>query len=331
MNFRRLGAGLAALLLTTSLAACGDSNGPDAGGDGQTQTLKVGLIGIGADAAVKIAEAEGYFEEENIKVESTVVANPPAGIAAAQSGQLDIAYAPSIPVLNALSEGVPLKVIGAADGYPENSEEVEPRELDDTGLFANPDAGINSPKDLEGKSVSVPARKAQLEVTIADAVKKDGGDPEKINWMVLDPSSALQSLQQKRVDAVGLVSPFTARAEAEGGKYLASPGVAFFGEGAIGLWVAGQSTVDGKADAIASFQRAMTKANAYANENYDEAEEYASELTNIPLETLRNGAHTYWPAEVKFQDIQRVNERLAELGYLSKEVEIDDSLIVESK
>ncbi|MFC0582215.1 ABC transporter substrate-binding protein [Micrococcoides hystricis] len=330
MNIRRLGATAAALVLATTLAACGDSGGSNVGG-GDTQTLKVGLIGIGSDAAVKIAEEEGYFAEENIKVESTVVANPPAGIAAAQSGQLDIAYAPSIPVLNALSENVPLKVIGAADGYPENSEDVEPRDLDDTGLFANPDAGINSPKDLEGKSVSVPARKAQLEVTIANSVSEDGGDPSKINWMVLDPSSALQSLQQKRVDAVGLVSPFTARASSEGGKYVASPGVEFFGEGAIGLWVAGESTTENKAEAIASFQRAMKKANEYANENYEEAEQYASELTNIPVETLKEGAHTYWPTDVTLEQIQDVNKKLADLGYLSKEVELDDSLILESK
>ena len=311
------------------LAGCGSSSGsegPVAAGD--PSTLKVGTVGIGSDAAIRMAINKGYFNEEGIDVETTVVANPPAGVAAAQSGQLDLTYSPSIPMLNALSQNVPLKVVAAADGYADGAlQNKDLGKVDDTGLFIPEGSSITGPRDLEGKSVSVPARKAQMEVTVANAVKNAGGDPAKVNWMVLDPSSALQSLDSQRVDAATLISPFTAQAEGKGHERLASPGIEFFEQGAVGLWVAGAKAAEEKPEQMAAFARAINKANDYANSHVEEAQEVGAEITGVPLETVKAGAETYWPTEVRLEDIQRVNKQLVELGFLPKEVPLDAGLI----
>ena len=202
--------------------------------------------------------------------------------------------------------------------------------VDDTGLLVPEGSPVTRPKDLEGKSVSVPARKAQLEVTVSKLVKDDGGDPAKVNWMVLDPSSALQSLNSGRVDAASLVSPFTSKAVSEGNRLLASPGVEFFKEGAIGLWVAGANTVTSKQDQMKKFQEAIYKANAYANEHIDEAQQVSAEITKTPLEVVKAGAVNYWPESVRKADIERANQGLADLGFLKEPVELPADLIVGS-
>lgn len=316
--------------LTLSMAACSSGDGQAAApaADGTT-TLKVGTIGLTSDAAIEMAKSKGYFKEEGLTVETSVVANPPAGVAAAQSGQLDLTYTPSIPMFNALAQGVPLTIVAAADGYSDEALDNSDLTLeDDTALIVGKGSTITSVAELEGKTISVPARKAQLEVTVSRVVKAAGGDPSKINWIVLDFASALQSLQQGRIDAAGLVSPFTTKAMADGGKVISSPGVEFFEKGAVGLYVSGQSTAVKKQEQLKAFARAINKANAYANEHQDEALEVGSELTDTPLEVLKNSARGYWPTEVRLEDMQRVNTRLAELGYLPKEVSIDDSLIL---
>ena len=329
MNIRTILSAAAALALTATLAACGQGSGSSADG---TTKLTVGTVGIGSDAAIAMAQDQGFFADEGLEVEISVVANPPAGVAAAQSGQLDITYTPSIPLLTALSQGVDLKVLGAADGYPDGaSDDPDPSVHDDTGLFVQESSKIETPKDLEGKKIAVPARKAQIEVTVANMVLADGGDPSSIQWMVLDPASSLQSLQQGRVDAAGLVAPFTTNADESGMRLLGSPGVSFFEEGAIGLWVAAQSTIDKQPEAIDGFIRAMGKANAYANDHLDEADEKAAEITGVSLETVKQGAEGYWPAAVKIEEIQRVNQRLVQLGYLEEEVKIDGELIHQAK
>jgi ABC-type nitrate/sulfonate/bicarbonate transport system substrate-binding protein len=330
MGMKKLSVALA-MAASLALAGCGGggSSSEGAAASGDAGTLKVGTVGIGSDAALKMAIDKGYFKEEGLNVETTVVANPPAGVAAAQSGQLDLTYSPSIPVLNAMSQNVPLKVIAAADGYPDGArQQKDLSKVDDTGLFVPKGSSITDPKDLEGKSISVPARKAQMEVTVSKVVKDAGGDPNKVKWMVLDPASALQSLDSNRVDAATLIAPFTSQAESKGHTRLSSPGVEFFRQGAVGLWVAGAETVEDKPEQMAAFARAIYKANDYANNHIDEAHEVAAKLTGVSLATIQKGAETYWPTEVRLEDIQRVNKQLVELGFLAKEVPLDQSLIL---
>lgn len=327
---RSIPAALAAVL-ALALAACGASNAASAGANGSLTTLKVGTIGIGSDAAIKLAEEKGYFKDEGLDVKTSVVANPPAGIAAAQSGQLDLTYTPSIPLLNALSNNVPLTVVAAADGY--SAEAMASNDLtkvDDTGLVVQKGSSITRPRDLEGKSVSVPARRAQLEVTVSKLVKDDGGDPSKINWMVLDPSSALQSLNAGRVDAASLVAPFVSKAISQGDRLLASPGVEFFKAGAVGLWVTGNSALAKERKAIEGFKAAIYKANAYANNHIDEAQQLSAQITNNPISVIKAGAVNYWPDTVTADDIQRVDDSMAELGYLKAPVKLPSDLILGS-
>lgn len=307
--------------LTLGLAACGGGDTADTSGDAQSgasgnTTVSVGTIGLASDASLRIAEDQGYLEEAGISdLEVKTVANPPAAIAAVQSGDIDVAYTPSVPFFNALNQGIDLTVIAAADGYPENALEMDATELDDTGVYVAGGSDISSPGDLEGRKVSVPARKAQMEVTISEAIRQDGGDPSKVQWMVLDPASALDSLKNGRIDAAALVSPFTQQAGAQGNTLLASPGVTFFEEGAVGLWVAGSDQVEEDPEKYEAFRDAMVKAYEYGNENTEEAQEYAAEITGVELETIREGATTYWPLEAKFEDLNRANEKMTELGY----------------
>ncbi|MCW4465589.1 ABC transporter substrate-binding protein [Glutamicibacter sp. MNS18] len=333
MKIRTLTAVLTSLALGMTLSACsGDAPDPQSADSNSLTQLNVGTVGIGSDAAITTAIEQGFFAEEGLAVTTSVVANPPAGISAAQSGQLDLTYTPSIPLINALSQNVGLRVIAAADGYSADAlENAEPEKVDDTGLFVQPDSAITSPKDLAGKTVAVPARKAQIEVTVASMVLEDGGDPDTINWMVLDPASSLQSLQQGRVDAAGLVAPFTSNAMAQGMDLLGSPGLEFFGPGAVGLWVSGAQLADAEPEVMEAFQRAIYRANAYANENLDEMDELAAQITGVDIETIRQGAESYWPASVELADLTQVDAQLVELGYLPQEVGIDESIIFSAR
>ncbi len=326
---RTLLAATTAAALAIALSACGSSpadTGATSGG-GASTTLKVATIGLLADGALHLGVEKGFFAEEGLEIETSVVANPPAGLAAAQGGQVDLAYAPSIPVLNALSQGVPLKIVAAADGYRDGAaDEADAASLDDSGLYASAQSGITSLDQLAGKTIAVPARKAQLEVTISAALEDAGVDPASINWVVLDFTSAAAALAAGSVDAAGLVTPFTDQAAAAGAHLVASPGIQFFREGAVGLWTAGASTVSGKADAIAAFQRAIAKANAYANEHPEEAVQAGIDAVMSSV-SVADATVPYWPTEVREADIQRVGDTLVTLGFLPAPVSLSGVIV----
>lgn len=320
---------VAALALVLTGCSSADGGAEETGAaDGEMTTLKVATIGLTSDGSILTGIEQGFFEEEGLNIELSIVANPAAGLAAAQSGQVDVAYAPSIPTLNALSQNVALEIIAPADGLPEGGVGAdEARDYDDTGLYASADSGITSIADLEGKTISVPARNAQMEVVIANELEKAGIDPKTgVNWVVLDFTSAVAGLEAGTVDAAGLVSPFTAEAEEAGHTYLSSPSVAFFQEGAVGLWVAGTSTVDENSEAVAAFQRAVVKSNAYATEHPEEAVQAGLDYTEseLPLEEV---VIPVWTADVKEEDIERTNEQLVTLGFLPEAVDLTDVIV----
>lgn len=322
----RLKAALA-LLPAAALVLAGCSSSPSDSGapsdDGLTK-LKVATIGLTSDGSLINGIEQGFFEDEGLEIETSIVANPPAGLAAAQGGQIDVAYSPSIPLMNALSQGVPLYVIGGADGgQPGILDEPDLTQFDDTGLFAGADSGITSIKDLAGKKIAIPARKAQLEVVIADLLEQEGINPDTgVEWVVLDFTSAVAALKSGTVDAAALVSPFTAEAEEQGSTQIAAPSVEFFGEGAVGMWVTGKPTVENKTDAIAAFQRAVKKSNEYANENPEVAIEAGLKYTESPL-SVDEVITPYWPLEVAPRDLENVNEKMVKLGFLPKPVDLD--------
>lgn len=323
---------VAALAIAASaalaLAGCSSGDGGDAGSgageSGELTTLSVATIGLTSDGSLLTGIEQGFFEEEGLRIETSIVANPPAGLAAVQSGQVDIAYSPSIPLLNALSQGVPIQVIGAADGYPDDPSEVDdPAEFDDTGLFAAVGSDISSIEDLAGKTIAVPARSAQLEVVIAGELEKVGIDPTSgVNWVVLDFTSAVAGLKNGTVDAAGLVSPFTTEAAEAGAAQLAAPSIGFFETGATGLWTAGTATIEQKGDAIAAFQRAIVKSNEFATENPEVAIQAGLDYTGSTL-TIDQVKTPIWPTEVKPEDLERPNEKMVALGFLPQPVDLD--------
>lgn len=315
-----------------ALSACGGSSSSTSSGEGGMQSVKVAYTPITAAGVLKVGEAQGFFKEEGIELSMQPVDNPPAGIAAVAGGQVNFNYAPTIPVINAVANGVKIKVAAPADGYKEGTlaaVEADPKEAakyDDTAILVRDDA-IKSPKDLSGKSVSVPARGAQLEVTIANAVKEDGGDPASLEWITLDFPSALSSLKDDRIKGAGVVQPFIGKGEKEGARNISSPGVTFFGDGAVGVWVTNEKFATDSAKTVSGFQRAVAKSNEYANANPDAVFKASAELLKIDEATLKEGATPYYPTTVTVEDVSKVADKLTTLGFLKKPVDANTLVI----
>lgn len=322
----QISAAVGAVLLAT-LAGCSATSASTLesasnSSHGKITNINVSTIGISTDAGISLGVDQGYFKKQGLSIHTSVVANPAAGIAAVQSGHVALAYSPSISVLTALSNGIKLKVIAAADGYPADTMSLKnPGSVDDTAVYTTPGSGITRAKDLVGKTVAVPALKAQLQINIASAVKKDGGNPNDVHWVVLDFPSAVAALKSGKVQAAGLVDPFTSQAKANGDKLLLNPGVSFFRQGAVGLWVTNAKEAQNKS-LMKKLQTAIYQSNAYADAHIEKADVRAAQITKVSLSVIKEGAPEYWPTTIKTSDIQRANKQLAGLGDLPKPVSL---------
>ncbi|MFV0434685.1 MAG: ABC transporter substrate-binding protein [Leucobacter sp.] len=334
----RLAAGLAlAAAAALALTACSSDGGSgseettEAASNGEVRTVKVATVGIMSDVALQIADEQGYLEAEGLEVEQVTVANPPAGVAALQGGQVEFAFSPGVVFVNARSQGVPVKIVAGASGFPEDVEPGPELDLyDDTGVYVAPDSGITSLKDLEGKSIAVNARKANLEATVSKALLDEGVDPKSINWVALDFTSMGEALKNGEVDAAVPVNPFTLRAEEDGMKRIASPATAFFGPGASSFWLTSEKFESDEPEVVAGFQRAMLQANEYANEHLDESIEAGIKVAGLDIPVEKAGK-IYWPTEVTQENVDIIADNLVEIGFLPDGTEVGDVIIPVAK
>ena len=302
-------------------------------GPAQAKTnIKVGIIAINSMGAVQYAQDSGIFKANSLNVSEFVsFPAPPPGLAALNSGAVQFMYAPSIPVINSVANGgLKLKIVAAADGYRKTDvkealiDEAFAARLDDTGVCIAKSGTVKTWKDLAGKTVSVPARGAQGEVTIAAAVKKAGGDPSTINWVVLSFPEVQTAVSRGTIDAGFVVEPFTtecATAEAA----LKGPGIQFFTEGgAIGLWVTTEEFANANPAAVKAFQKSIYAANKAGMETktLNTVVRASMKLTKQTFAVAKAANPTFYPSNVLPVEIQSVADKMQTLGFLKKKFNV---------
>ncbi|WP_203137578.1 ABC transporter substrate-binding protein [Microbacterium sp. JZ31] len=205
-----------------SLAACssGSPSGPaetetapaEGGGGGELTPITVGLLAIAPAAAVQYGIDEGIFEEHGLDVTVQMAQGGAAMLPAVSTGQYHFGVGNPLSVLTAASQGVDVRI---ASGYSFSLDEGE----DINAVVARAGEGIESWADLEGKKVSVNAVKTQGDLTIGEAVERDGGDPAAVEYIEVAFPDALAQLDGGNVDAVWIPEPFLSMAVADPDKY----------------------------------------------------------------------------------------------------------------
>ena len=183
---RRLTAALLVLLLTLSLSACST-------GSGSKQLKQVSLVldwyPNAVHSFIYVAQQEGYFKAEGLEVTIKMPAeNPTDGIKLVGSGKDTFALYYQPDVLMARAESIPIVAVAAVVRQPLNA------------ITAPTGTGINSPKDLEGKTVGYPSIPLNLNI-VNTMVKADGGDPSKVKFQDIG-WDLIPAIASQRVDAI---------------------------------------------------------------------------------------------------------------------------------
>jgi putative hydroxymethylpyrimidine transport system substrate-binding protein len=185
-------------LVVALMTACSNSESTaskkTAEGNGETKELKDVSIMLdwypnAVHSYLYVAQEKGYFEEEGIQVDIQFPANPtdPINLAAAGKVTLGISYQPDVIIARA-NQNVKIKSVGAIVRSPLNR------------VVFKADSDIQSPKDLEGKTVGYPGIPLN-ESLIRSMVKADGGNPDQVK--MVDVGFELNSsIVTDKVDAV---------------------------------------------------------------------------------------------------------------------------------
>jgi NitT/TauT family transport system substrate-binding protein len=164
--------------------------------------VRVSTIPILDMATFFAALEQGYFKTEGLDVTTqTTQQGGSVGIPALVSGAYDIAYSNTTTIIQALQQGIDLKIIaGSSFNAKQPPEQV--------ALMSRKADGLKTGKDMEGKSIAVNARNGVQWLFSRAWVKATGGDPDKVNYREVAFPAMIDALKNKQVDAALTIEPF---------------------------------------------------------------------------------------------------------------------------
>jgi NitT/TauT family transport system substrate-binding protein len=227
-------------------------------GAAHAEVLRVGhstWVGYGP---FYIAQEMGYFEEEGVEVELTVVEDTSMRMAAMNSGQLD-ALATTIDTMQLyLTDTIRMQYVFVIDDSTGGD-----------GIVANTD--IETIEDLRGKQVAFSSGSVS-EFYLNYLLRQAGMSVDDIEHVNMDQADAGAAFVAQRVDAAVTWEPWLTRAQqSEHGHTLTdtseTPGLV------VDILLAPEEVIEARLEDFRAFYRAWTRAVDFVSSNPEEANE----------------------------------------------------------
>ncbi len=243
---------------TSSATSSATTQGASSSSVGPATTINVGYVPTLDTVALYLAQTQGYFKAEGLKVVLHANDSGPALVTSTLQGSYQFSYVAAQPLLIAFSKGATVRVVVGSSVNGPNSLA--------TGVFVKAGSAITSISDLAGKSVAVNALTSPETLAVQTVVSSGGGNPSTIHFVALPVTQELQAVSRGQVAAADVFEPFVATALADGLKDLGDPQLQAFPKGSpIALYFSSNAEATNHPAVVRQFAAAMTKAEAFAD------------------------------------------------------------------
>jgi NitT/TauT family transport system substrate-binding protein len=306
------------------LAACGgdgDGGGGDGGGGGgagEPVTLTVGLIPIADVAPLYLGMNQGFFEEENLTIETQFAEGGAAIVPSVISGDYQIGFSNTTSLIIAATQNVPVQIVSQGVLGGSTTDEAW-----DAVMVAK-DSPIRSPQDLEGKRIAVNTLQNIGPVTINTVLDEEGADYSTVEYVEVPFPEMIAALGSGDVDAVFVVEPFVSQGKAEGARTILYPYEQTAPELTVATYFASRQYIEQNGDVVDRFVRAMSKSLEYAQENPDEARDVVPEYTEIPPEAAEAMTLPQWSSDLNEPTIERTAELAEQYGFIEEQPDLGE-------
>ena len=307
---------LVALVAIAALALAGCSSAttpdaatkPDAAASDELRTIVVGGIANVDMAAMYVGEKQGFFAEEGLDVEIEFGGGTAAMIPALLNGQYDIQFGGAPNLIQAIDAGIPVTAVtvgGRSTGV---------RGADHGAVVVAENSEIQSPADLEGKTVAVLALHGLHQIATWQSILNAGGDPEAVKWVEMPFPDMAAAVDSGDVDAAVTSEPFLGLALASGKREIASPFVDVAPGFVSGLYLAAVDRVETEPELYEAFSRALQKSYEYSQEHSDEIRAELGNFTEIEAGLASKMILTDFTWGLTYDDLLVVAEAAAAAG-----------------
>jgi NitT/TauT family transport system substrate-binding protein len=247
--------------------------------------IKVGYLHtLAVDGQFWIAMEKGYFKEQGLEIEPIVFTSGIPMMQALSGGSIDVA------IMGAVIANFPSRGVGKVFL-------INDIEYDTAMLFARPETGAKSIKDIKGKKVAT-VKGTTAHVFLHTALKRNGLDSNKdIELVSMDMAGAVSAFISGAVPFVATWAPFHVQIRDKvKGAVMLSSAKDFYPQAAImGGWVASNAFYKDQKEVLKKIIRAWVPANDYLLSKPEEALKliHSKAYSNIPFSDIEAS----WKAE----------------------------------
>jgi NitT/TauT family transport system substrate-binding protein len=284
-GIRLLATGTVAVMALFATACSGPEGSDNKDPNGPEKTnIKVGALPTWDAAALYLGVKKGYFQAEGLEVTPVLLANSEEAVSRSMSGAVDITHNGYVSPIIAANKGLKLRII--VDG-----SQARP---DMYVIVAPKNSTIHAPKDLAGKTIGMINSKGLPAMLTTAALQAAGIDPKSTKFVDVNYPNMGAALQRGSIDASFATDPFLTQFEQTLGVHVVldtinGPTAGF----PIGCYQTSERFAKQNPKTIASFQRAMAKAQALATSDPSEVAQvlptYIKGLTPQTAQTIKIG------------------------------------------
>lgn len=291
-----------------TLAIFAASCGGDEGGSGELTDVTLNIVPFSPNAIVFHAIESGIFERHGLNVEIERAASPIPVVSSLVAGQAQFGFITTPVLVNANREGTPLQCVAPVDG------QVSP-DRDSSALVSARDSGIDSLDDLSNRTVAVVQLSSINLIGAREQIEEAGGT--NVEYVALPFPQMPQALEDGRVDAAVITSPYVDTALENGAVELSHPSSDLFPRATVYCYGATTDFLSENPDVAGSFRDAMTEAIEYTRDNESEVLATLEEYLDLSPEEAQNQIipSNYVP-ELNVESITEIQELMRDQGSL---------------
>jgi NitT/TauT family transport system substrate-binding protein len=274
--------------------------------------------------ALLYAQHAGLFRKYGLDLTIVPMSSGSAALAGVIGGSLQVAFVNTTSVINAYSRGVRFTFVAPGGIY----QTERPYAL----MFTRKDAPFVTGRDLDGHTIASLALKDQSWLASIAWIEANGGDPKTIRSVEMPASSYLPALDESRIDAVTLLSPFMDQALASGKyKVLGKSFDAIAKHFQISGWAASSDATAKDPDPYLRFGRAMHEAILYSNAHLADTVDLVAQYTKIDPQVIAHGTRVLDAEYLTPENLQPMVEVSLKYGLIDRSFDAGELIFASAR
>jgi NitT/TauT family transport system substrate-binding protein len=281
--------------------------------------VRVGTTANDTYAQAYYAQDAGFFQKAGLSADVQTLNTGTAASAAVAAGTLDFAVSTPVGLANALIRGIPFVVV--APGSIATA-----RYAPGLACVAK-DGPVRSPKDLEGKIVSIPTLKTLTEAALDLWLEKNGVEVAKIRTVETIIAEMGVAVERGTVAAAIINEPSLSVAlKTNNLRSLGNPFLAVAPQFLVACWFTTTTYAQKNPDTVKRFRTAIVEAGKWANGHRGDSAVILAKWTKTDLEVVRGMSRCPYSDQLRPADMQTELDVAARFGVIPKAVSAADLL-----